>query len=92
MEDELAKVAAEMEELKEEHGGEEGIMRDVSSKADAQEAWTEAIVPIWNEEDATPAASTPRSPNRRTNWPKSYRKSAATNISASDATRTARSD
>ena len=53
MEDELAKVAAEMEELKEEHGGEEGIMRDVSSKADAQEAWTEAIVPIWNEEDAT---------------------------------------
>ena len=48
MEDELAKVAAEMEELKEEHGGEEGIMKDVSSKADAQEAWTEAIVPIWN--------------------------------------------
>ena len=52
MEDELAKVAAEMEELKEEHGGEEGILNDVSSKADTQEAWTEAIVPIWNEEDS----------------------------------------
>ena len=38
MEDELAKVAAEMEELKEEHGGEEGILKDVSSKTDAQEA------------------------------------------------------
>ena len=51
MEDELAKVAAAMEELKEEHGGEEGILKDVSSKSDAQEAWTEAIIPIWNEED-----------------------------------------
>lgn len=52
MEDELAKVVAEMEELKEEYGGEEGIMKDVSSKTDAQEAYTEAIVPIWNEDDA----------------------------------------
>lgn len=52
-EDELAKVAADMEELKEEHSGEEGILRDVSSKTDAQKAWVEAIIPIWNEEDAS---------------------------------------
>jgi len=52
-EDELAKIAADMEELKEEHSGEEGILRDVSSKTDAQKAWVEAIVPIWNEEDAS---------------------------------------
>ncbi|TWT84757.1 Type I restriction enzyme EcoKI M protein [Planctomycetes bacterium CA13] len=56
MEDELANVASEMEKLKEDHEtgkeiGEEGIMKDVSSRPDAQEARTEAIVAIWNEED-----------------------------------------
>jgi len=44
-------VAAELEELAEEHGGEEGVLKDVSSKSDAEEAYTQSIIPIWNEED-----------------------------------------
>ena len=52
LEDKLAKVTATMEELKEEYGGEEGCLKDVSSKASAQEAYVDAVVPIWNEEDA----------------------------------------
>ena len=49
---ELASVVAELEELAEEHGVEEGVLKDVSSKSDAEEAYADAIVPVWNEEDA----------------------------------------
>ena len=48
---ELASVAAELEVLAEEHGGEEGILKDVSSRSDAEESYTQALIPIWNEED-----------------------------------------
>ncbi|QDT32061.1 HsdM family class I SAM-dependent methyltransferase [Thalassoglobus polymorphus] len=51
LETELASVAAELEELSEEHGGEEGVLKDVSSKSDAEEAYTQAIIPIWNDEN-----------------------------------------
>ncbi|GAB4196923.1 MAG: type I restriction-modification system subunit M [Phycisphaeraceae bacterium] len=48
---ELDAVSAQLTELAEEHGGEEGALKDVSSKADAQEAYTQALVALWNEED-----------------------------------------
>jgi type I restriction enzyme M protein len=44
-------VTASLEELKEEHGGEEGALKDVSTKGDALEAYTQALVAAWNEED-----------------------------------------
>ena len=47
----LDAVSAELKELKEEHGGEEGVLKDVSTKGDAQEAYTQAVVALWNEED-----------------------------------------
>jgi type I restriction enzyme M protein len=40
-----------MAELSEEHGSDEGVLNDVSSKADAELAYTQAVVAIWNEED-----------------------------------------
>jgi type I restriction enzyme M protein len=48
---ELDAVTASLEELKEEHGGEEGALKDVSTKGDAQEAYTQALVAVWNEDD-----------------------------------------
>jgi type I restriction enzyme M protein len=48
---ELDAVGANLAELAEEHGGEEGPLKDVSSKTDAQEAYTQALVALWNEED-----------------------------------------
>ena len=48
---ELETVTANLSELAEENNGEEGILKDVSTKADAQEAYTQAIVDIWNEID-----------------------------------------
>jgi len=53
---ELDAVGIQLTELAEEHGGEEGPLKDVSSKADAQEAYTQALVAIWNEEDHTACA------------------------------------
>ena len=47
---ELETVTAELEELLEEHGGEEGALKEVSSKADAQAAYDEAVVSLWREE------------------------------------------
>jgi type I restriction enzyme M protein len=44
-------VNANLIELAEEHGGEEGVLKDVSTKGDAQEAYTQALVALWNEED-----------------------------------------
>lgn len=48
---ELDGVNASLEELKEEHGGEEGALKDVSTKGDSLEAYTQALVAAWNEED-----------------------------------------
>lgn len=47
----LDEVSATMDELQEEHGGEEGILKDVSSKNDAIEAYTSALIAGWNEDD-----------------------------------------
>ena len=44
-------VGASLTELTEEYGGEEGVLKDVSTKSDAQEAYTQTLVVLWNEED-----------------------------------------
>jgi len=51
---ELDGITASLAELAEEHGGEEGALKDVTSKADAQDAYTQALVALWNTDD--PAA------------------------------------
>lgn len=48
---ELDAVSAGLIELADEHGGEEGVLKDVTSKADAQDAFTQALVTLWNEDD-----------------------------------------
>lgn len=48
---ELDGVILTLDELAEEYGGEEGILNNVSSKRDAQEAYTQALVSLWNEEN-----------------------------------------
>ena len=48
---ELDAASASLTELAEEHGGDEGALKDVSTKGDAQEAYTQALVAVWNEED-----------------------------------------
>ena len=48
---ELDAVSAQLTELAEEHGGEEGVLKDVSSRADAHKAYTQALVAVWNEDD-----------------------------------------
>ena len=48
---ELESVCAQMTELEEEHSGEEGVLRGVSKKIDAQEAYTQELIAVWNEED-----------------------------------------
>jgi type I restriction enzyme M protein len=53
LQNELDAVSASLTELAEEHGGEEGALKDVSTKGDAQEAYTQALVAVWNEEDKT---------------------------------------
>ena len=45
-------MSAQLTELEEEHGGEEGALRDVGSKTDAQEAKSEALEEIWATTDA----------------------------------------
>ena len=54
---ELETVAATKTELEEEHGGEEGALKDVSTKGDAQTAHTQAIVALWNDEDKPACAA-----------------------------------
>ncbi|HFD86970.1 MAG TPA: type I restriction-modification system subunit M [Gammaproteobacteria bacterium] len=49
----LDTVTASLDELKEEHGGEDGALKDVSTKGDAQQASTQALVALWNEENKT---------------------------------------
>ncbi|MFA7174957.1 MAG: class I SAM-dependent DNA methyltransferase [Kiritimatiellia bacterium] len=53
----LDAATATLEELKEEHGGEEGALKDVSTKGDAQEANVSALINVWNEEDRDACAS-----------------------------------
>jgi len=53
LQNELDAVSASLIELAEEHGGEDGALKDVSTKSDAQEAYTQALVAVWNEEDKT---------------------------------------
>lgn len=48
---ELDVIDAGLTELAEEHGGEEGALQDVSTKSDAKEAYIQALVAVWNEED-----------------------------------------
>jgi len=39
--------------LEEEHSGEEGILKDVGNKKEAVEAWKDALISLWQEEEAT---------------------------------------
>ncbi len=47
----LDTVSASLTELTEEHGGDEGALKDVSTKGNAQDAYTQALVVVWNEDD-----------------------------------------
>ncbi|WP_328825096.1 N-6 DNA methylase [Zoogloea dura] len=47
----LDSVSASLEELVNEHGGEEGILNDVSTKADAQAAYRQALIGLWSIDD-----------------------------------------
>ena len=48
---ELDTVKSSLEELKEQQGDEESVLKDVTTKADAQEAYTQALVTLWNEKN-----------------------------------------
>ena len=54
---ELETVIANLAELAEEHGGEEGALKDVSTKTDAELAYTQALVALWNDEDKPACAA-----------------------------------
>lgn len=56
VEAQLEGVRAELEELAEEHGGEEGALKDVTKKSDAVEAREQAIVDLWSEVEPKEAA------------------------------------
>jgi type I restriction enzyme M protein len=51
LEAELESISANLDELAEEYGGEEGVLKDVSSQADAQAAYRQALVALWNDCD-----------------------------------------
>ena len=51
VEAQIEAISAELEELAEEHGGEEGALHGVSGKADAKEAYVQAVVEVWGEGD-----------------------------------------
>jgi type I restriction enzyme M protein len=48
---ELENVDQQLAELTEDHGGEDGILNDVTTKAAAEAARTEAIVALWKDSD-----------------------------------------
>ncbi len=48
---ELDTVDSNLSELLERYGGEEGVLQNVISKADALEAFNHALLTLWNEED-----------------------------------------
>ena len=51
LENELNSVSASLTELAEDHSGDEDVLKDVSTKGDVTEAYTQALVDVWNEED-----------------------------------------
>ena len=51
LQNKLNSVSASLTELAEEHGGNEAVLKDVSTKGDAVEAYTQALVAVWNEEN-----------------------------------------
>ena len=51
LEAEQATVTADLDELAEEHGGEDGVLKDVSSKKDAEAARIETIIDLWRDDD-----------------------------------------
>ncbi len=53
----LDTVTASLDELKEGHGGEEGALKDVSNKGDAQDTHIQALVAVWNEQDKAACAN-----------------------------------
>jgi type I restriction enzyme M protein len=48
----LADIERQLEELTEEHSGDDGILRDVDSKAEAEAARTESVVALWQDVDS----------------------------------------
>lgn len=53
LEAELESVNASLDELADDHGGEDGALKDVSTKSDAALAYTQAFVALWNDMDKT---------------------------------------
>ena len=51
MDEKLESLSAQINELKEEHGGDEGILRDVGNKGEAQAAEREVIFDIWEKSE-----------------------------------------
>jgi type I restriction enzyme M protein len=51
LQSELEAVNAQLAELSEEYGGDEGPLKDVSSKTDALDAYNQTIVALWNDEN-----------------------------------------
>ena len=51
LQNELETVNTSLTELAKEHCGEEGALKDVSTKGDAKEAYSRALFAVWNEED-----------------------------------------
>lgn len=50
----LESIETGLAELAEEHGGDEGILKDVATRSDAKEAYIQALIAVWNGDD--PAA------------------------------------
>ena len=50
LDSQITALEQQLEEMREEHGGDEGALKDVSSQSDAQEAYRQALVLLWNEE------------------------------------------
>jgi type I restriction enzyme M protein len=53
----LETITSEIAEISEEHGGDEGVLKDVSSQADAELASIQAIVALWDEENKAACAA-----------------------------------
>ncbi|EJG1724888.1 type I restriction-modification system subunit M [Vibrio parahaemolyticus] len=47
----LDEITVSLEALQEEHGVDDGVLKDVSSKGDAQEAYISALTAVWSEDD-----------------------------------------
>ena len=52
----LEAIDSSLAELSEEHGGEEDVLKDVSTKGDAQVAYTQTLTASWNEDDKAACA------------------------------------